>query len=157
VAVARSGGGVGRGAVVEAAERHGAAAVVVFGDGDTWPRGFERGHVMRGGIGDPLSPGWGGVDGGESLGLDDNEVLRRFPKIPSMPLSSEAAERILASLGGAPLPLDWRGTLKSSKVRNVGPGPTILNFTYQVILFSFFRFYSMHMHVKIEICSCFVP
>ncbi|XP_027934607.1 probable glutamate carboxypeptidase AMP1 [Vigna unguiculata] len=131
VAVARSGGGVGRGAVVEAAERHGAAAVVVFGDGDTWPRGFERGHVMRGGIGDPLSPGWGGVDGGESLGLDDNEVLRRFPKIPSMPLSSEAAERILASLGGAPLPLDWRGTLKSSKVRNVGPGPTILNFTYQ--------------------------
>nr|XP_007145752.1 hypothetical protein PHAVU_007G264800g [Phaseolus vulgaris]ESW17746.1 hypothetical protein PHAVU_007G264800g [Phaseolus vulgaris] len=122
--------GIGAGAVVEAAERHGAAAVVVFGD-DTWPRGFERGHVMRGGIGDPLSPGWGGEDGGESLGLDDSKVLKRFPKIPSMPLSAEAAERILVSLGGAPLPLDWRGTLKSSKVRNVGPGPTMLNFTYQ--------------------------
>ncbi|CAJ1967349.1 unnamed protein product [Sphenostylis stenocarpa] len=131
VAMARSGGGVGRGTVVEAAERHGAAAVMVFGEGDTWSKGFERGHVMRGGIGDPLSPGWGGVDGGESLGLDDSEVLKRFPKIPSMPLSAEAAERILASLGGPPLPLDWRGTLKSSNVRNVGPGPTILNFTYQ--------------------------
>ncbi|KAL9319314.1 hypothetical protein ACSQ67_015831 [Phaseolus vulgaris] len=76
-------------------------------------------------------PGWGGEDGGESLGLDDSKVLKRFPKIPSMPLSAEAAERILVSLGGAPLPLDWRGTLKSSKVRNVGPGPTMLNFTYQ--------------------------
>ncbi|KOM34048.1 hypothetical protein LR48_Vigan02g019800 [Vigna angularis] len=108
-----------------------AAGVRVAREGDTWPRGFERGHVMRGGIGDPLSPGWGGVDGGESLGLDDSEVLRRFPKIPSMPLSSEAAERILVSLGGAPLPSDWTGTLKSSKVTNVGPGPTILNFTYQ--------------------------
>ncbi|KAK7392743.1 hypothetical protein VNO78_21190 [Psophocarpus tetragonolobus] len=131
VAVARGGGGVARGAVVEAAERAGAAAVVVFGEGDTWREGFERGHVMRGGIGDPLSPGWGGVEGGESLRLEDSEVLKRFPKIPSMPLSAEAAERILASLGGAPLPLDWRTTLKSSKVRSVGPGPTILNFTYQ--------------------------
>ncbi|TKY53208.1 glutamate carboxypeptidase 2 [Spatholobus suberectus] len=132
VAVARGGGGVGRGAVVEAAERAGAAAAVVFGEGgDTWREGFERGHVMRGGIGDPLSPGWGGVEGGESLGLEDSEVLKRFPKIPSMPLSAEAAERILASLGGAPLPSDWRATLKSSKVRNIGPGPTRLNFTYQ--------------------------
>ena len=49
---------------------------------------------MRGGIGDPLSPGWSGVEGGESLGLEDSEVLKRFPKIPSLPLSAEAAERI---------------------------------------------------------------
>ncbi|XP_027364285.1 probable glutamate carboxypeptidase AMP1 [Abrus precatorius] len=131
VAVARGGGGMARGAVVEVAERFGAVAVLVFGDGNTWREGFERGHVMRGGIGDPLSPGWGGVHGGESLGLEDSEVLKRFPKIPSMPLSFAAAERILSSLGGSPLPLDWRATLKSSKVRNVGPGPTLLNFTYQ--------------------------
>ncbi|KAH1228019.1 putative glutamate carboxypeptidase AMP1 [Glycine max] len=130
VVVAR-GGALPRGAVVEAAERHGAAAAAVFVERDTWREGFERGHVMRGGIGDPLSPGWSGVEGGESLGLEDSEVLKRFPKIPSLPLSAEAAERILESLGGAPLPLDWRGTLKSSKVKNVGPGPTILNFTYQ--------------------------
>ncbi|XP_020239789.1 probable glutamate carboxypeptidase PLA3 [Cajanus cajan] len=99
--------------------------------GDTWREGFERGHVMRGGIGDPLSPGWGAVEGGERLGLDDSEVLKRFPKIPSMPLSSEAAESLLLSLGGAPLPFHWRPTLKSSLVSHVGPGPTFLNFTYQ--------------------------
>ena len=65
-------------------------------DTNTWRKreGFERGHVMRGGIGDPLSPGWSGVEGGESLGLEDSEVLKRFPKIPSLPLSAEAAERI---------------------------------------------------------------
>ncbi|KAL2327310.1 hypothetical protein Fmac_020737 [Flemingia macrophylla] len=48
-----------------------------------------------------------------------------------MPLSSETAETILASLRGAPLPSHWRATLKSSVVTNVGPGPTLLNFTYQ--------------------------
>ncbi|XP_061372390.1 probable glutamate carboxypeptidase AMP1 isoform X2 [Gastrolobium bilobum] len=131
VAVARSGGGLSRGAVVETAEKYGLAAVLVFTDGDTWREGFERGHVMRGGIGDPLSPGWGGVNGGESLGLEDSEVLKRFPKIPSLPLSSEIAERVLCSLGGGPVPSEWRSTLKSSSIRNVGPGPTLLNFSYQ--------------------------
>lgn len=131
VVVVRKGWEMGRGAVVERAEAHGAAAVLVYGDGDTWRKGFERGHVMRGGIGDPLTPGWAGIEGGETLGLEDSEVLKRFPKIPSMPLSAEVAESILSSLGGAPVPLEWRGTLRS-KVRHVGPGPTILNFTYQV-------------------------
>ncbi|KAK7244731.1 hypothetical protein RIF29_39557 [Crotalaria pallida] len=136
VAVARSGGGVGRGAVVEKAEEEGAVAVLIYGDGDTWRDGFERGHVMRGGVGDPLSPGWGaGVEGGggERLGLEDSEVLKRFPKIPSLPLSADVAETILNSLGGAMVPLEWRSTLRRSnnKVRNVGPGPTMLDFTYQ--------------------------
>ncbi|KHN22574.1 Putative glutamate carboxypeptidase 2 [Glycine soja] len=102
-----------------------------FNDGDTWRKGFERGHVMRGGIGDPLTPGWAGVEGAETLGLEDREVLKRFPKIPSMPLSAEVADTILSSLGGVHVPLHWRGTLRS-KVRHVGPGPTLLNFTYEV-------------------------
>lgn len=131
VAVARRGGGIGRGAEVEAAEKNGLAGVLLFSDGDTWREGVERGHVMKG-VGDPLSPGWGGVEGGERLGLEDSEVLRRFPKIPSMPLSAETAERILCSLGGAPVPLEWRSSLGSSEVKNVGPGPTLLNFSYQV-------------------------
>ena len=130
VVARRGGGGLGRGAEVERAEENGAVAVLVYGDGDTWREGFERGHVMRG-VGDPLSPGWAGVDGGESLGLDDSEVLKRFPKIPSLPISAEVAETILGSLGSASVPLEWRGTL-GSKVRHVGPGPTMLNFTYQV-------------------------
>ncbi|KAL1326267.1 hypothetical protein AAHE18_13G216200 [Arachis hypogaea] len=123
------GDGLGRGAVVEKAEENGAVAVLVYGDGDTWRDGFERGHVMRG-VGDPLSSGWSGVDGGETLGLDDSEVSKRFSEIPSLPLSAEVAEIVLGSLGGAPVPLEWRGTL-GSKVRHVGPGPTMLNFSYQ--------------------------
>ncbi|TKY61874.1 glutamate carboxypeptidase 2 [Spatholobus suberectus] len=131
VVVVRKGGGMGRGAVVERAEANGAAAVLVYGEGgDTWRKGFERGHVMRGGIGDPLTPGWAGVEGGETLGFEHSEVLKRFPKIPSMPLSAEVADTILSSLGGLPVPLEWRSTLRS-KVRHVGPGPTMLNFTYQ--------------------------
>ncbi|KAL2345344.1 hypothetical protein Fmac_006629 [Flemingia macrophylla] len=129
VVVVRKGGGMGRGAAVEAAEKHGAAAVLVYGESDTWREGFERGHVMRG-IGDPLTPGWGGVEGGETLGLEDTEVLKRFPKIPSMPLSAEVADTILSSLGGVSVPPEWRSTLRS-KARHVGPGPTVLNFTYQ--------------------------
>ncbi|RZC21662.1 probable glutamate carboxypeptidase AMP1 [Glycine soja] len=130
VVVVRKGGEMGRGAVVERAEVNGAAAVLVYGEGDTWRKGFERGHVMRGGIGDPLTPGWAGVEGAETLGLEDREVLKRFPKIPSMPLSAEVADTILSSLGGVHVPLHWRGTLRS-KVRHVGPGPTLLNFTYE--------------------------
>ncbi|OIV92261.1 hypothetical protein TanjilG_00279 [Lupinus angustifolius] len=129
-----SGGGLGRGAVVEKAEEKGAIAVLIYNNDDggdyTWREGFERGHVMRGGVGDPLSPGWAGVEGSERLGLEDSEVLKKFPKIPSLPLSFEVAETILSSLEGTSVPLEWRGTL-GSKVRNVGPGPTMLNFTYQ--------------------------
>lgn len=113
---------LGRGIVVQKAEANGALAVLMYTESGL---GFERGTVMRG-VGDPLSPGWAGVEGGEKLNLDDEKVLKRFPKIPSMPLSVKAAELILASLGGAPAPQQWR-----VKVRGVGPGPTILNFTYQ--------------------------
>ncbi|KAF7818898.1 putative glutamate carboxypeptidase AMP1 [Senna tora] len=131
IVIARKGGGLSRGAVVETAEANGAVAVLTYADGDRFRKGFERGHVMRG-IGDPLSPGWGGIDGGEKLDLEDSEVLKRFPKIPSMPLSAEIAETILYSLGGAVVPQEWKSTIRSKlRIRNVGPGPTMLNFTYQ--------------------------
>ncbi|KAK3405680.1 hypothetical protein EUGRSUZ_K01904 [Eucalyptus grandis] len=91
--------------------------------------GVERGTVMRG-VGDPLSPGWAALEGGEALGLDDEEVSARFPKVPSLPVSAECAEMILASLGGPPAPPEWTETM-GFKVRGVGPGPTALNFTYQ--------------------------
>lgn len=135
IIIARKGGGMNRGAVVERAEANGAVAVLIYADGDRFNKnGFERGHVMRGGIGDPLSPGWSsGVDGGESLDLEDSEVLKRFPKIPSMPLSAETAQTILYSLGGEPVPQEWASSMRSKlRLRHVGPGPTLLNFTYQV-------------------------
>ncbi|KAG6640744.1 hypothetical protein I3843_09G025200 [Carya illinoinensis] len=124
VVIARK-GDLPRGVVVRKAEAHGAVAMLLYAEGDGFRKGFERGTVMKG-VGDPLSPGWAGVDGGESLDLEDTEVLKRFPKIPSMPLSAEAAEVILGSLGGAPFPSEWR-----NGIGHVGPGPTILNFTYQ--------------------------
>ncbi|XP_054825004.1 probable glutamate carboxypeptidase AMP1 isoform X2 [Prosopis cineraria] len=130
IVLARKGSGLTRGAVVEKAETYGAVAVLIYTDGDRFGNGFERGHVMRG-IGDPLSPGWAGVDGGESLDLEDSEVLKRFPKIPSMPLSTEIAETILHSLVGAEVPQEWKSSLGSKVLRHVGPGPTMLNFTYQ--------------------------
>ncbi|XP_062112313.1 probable glutamate carboxypeptidase AMP1 [Humulus lupulus] len=126
-------GNLPRFAVVEKAAAHGAAAVLLYteggGSGYRFRKGFERGTVMSG-VGDPLSPGWAGVSGGESLSVDDADVSRRFPKIPSMPLSSEAAETILVSLGRAPVPAQWRKSV-TSKVRRVGPGPTMVDFNYQ--------------------------
>ncbi|KAK4581880.1 hypothetical protein RGQ29_025154 [Quercus rubra] len=117
-------GDLPRGIVVQKAEENGAVAVLIYTEGEE-VKGFERGTVMSG-VGDPLSPGWAAVDDGESLELEDARVLKRFPKIPSMPLSVRAAQLILNSLGGAPPPEKWRVDL-----RGVGPGPTILNFTYQ--------------------------
>ncbi|PON44925.1 Peptidase [Parasponia andersonii] len=121
-------------AVVEKAAAHGALAVLLYaeeeGEGGRFRNGFERGTVMRG-MGDPLSPGWAGVvDGGESLDPDDVDVSRRFPKIPSMPLSTEAAETLLGSLGGALAPAQWRDSLPPWLGR-VGPGPTMVDFNYQ--------------------------
>ncbi|OVA00857.1 Transferrin receptor-like [Macleaya cordata] len=133
VVVARRGEVLSRAGVVERAAANGAVAVLMYteGDGDNtrFNGGVERGTVMRG-LGDPLSPGWGGVGGGEKLGLEDSEVIKRFPKIPSMPISVENAEMILGSLEGARVPYEWRAALKS-KVGRVGPGPTLVNFTYQ--------------------------
>ncbi|KAI9090601.1 hypothetical protein K1719_028454 [Acacia pycnantha] len=131
IVIARKGGGLPRGAVVEKAEAYGAVAVLIYADGDGFGKGFERGNVMRG-IGDPLTPGWAGVDGGESLDLEDSEVLKRFPKIPSMPLSAEIGETILHSLVGTEVPQEWKSSLESNvRLTHVGPGPTMLNFTYQ--------------------------
>ncbi|XP_030924461.1 probable glutamate carboxypeptidase AMP1 isoform X1 [Quercus lobata] len=123
VVVARR-GDLPRGIVVQKAEENGAVAVLLYTEGEE-VKGFERGTVMSG-VGDPLSPGWAAVDDGESLEMEDARVLKRFPKIPSMPLSVRAARLILDSLGGAPPPEKWRVDL-----RGVGPGPTTLNFTYQ--------------------------
>ncbi|XP_024027001.1 probable glutamate carboxypeptidase AMP1 isoform X1 [Morus notabilis] len=129
VVIARKGGGLPRAAVVERAALNGAVAVLLYTGGDRFRKGFERGTVMRG-LGDPLSPGWAGVEGGEKLGLGDDEVSGRFPKIPSLPLSVDDAEVILESLGGAPTPSEWRDAL-DLKVDHVGPGPTLVDFDYQ--------------------------
>ncbi|MQL95092.1 hypothetical protein Taro_027755 [Colocasia esculenta] len=135
VLVVRRGGGY-RGAVVHRAEERGAAAVLIFGeegsDGDASSRGgVERGTVLLRGPGDPLTPGWaadaGGV--GERLAEEDEAVRRRFPAIPSMPVSAATAGEILRAMGGPPVPEEWRGDLQLGGVGGVGP--MLLNFTYE--------------------------
>ncbi|XP_004136724.3 LOW QUALITY PROTEIN: probable glutamate carboxypeptidase AMP1 [Cucumis sativus] len=129
IAVARK-GEFPRGVVVAKAEANGAKGVLLYVEGDGFRQGFERGTVMRG-IGDPLSPGWAAVDGAERLNLNDSEVLKRFPKIPSMPLSAESAEIILSSLDTASVPPEWRKKANLGSAA-VGPGgPIFINFTYQ--------------------------
>ncbi|CAK7342167.1 unnamed protein product [Dovyalis caffra] len=131
VVLVRKGGGLSRGGVVKIAESKGALAVLLYAEEGRLSGGVERGTVMRG-VGDPLSPGWAGVEGGERLGLEDSEALERFPKIPSLPLSFGNADVILGSLGGRTMPPEWRDSGGGrSRVLKVGPGPTMVNFTYQ--------------------------
>ncbi|KAJ4979806.1 hypothetical protein NE237_010586 [Protea cynaroides] len=128
VVIARR-GEMSRGGVVEKAAEKGAVAVLLYTEGDMFG-GVERGTVMDG-LGDPLTPGWASVHGGEKLDMEQREVTQRFPRIPSMPISAENAETILRSLDGPRLPYEWRKDALRSKVQRVGPGPTLLNFTYQ--------------------------
>uniref|UniRef100_A0A6N2N8M5 Aminopeptidase NAALADL1 n=1 Tax=Salix viminalis TaxID=40686 RepID=A0A6N2N8M5_SALVM len=130
VVLVRKGQGLSRGGVVKIAESKGALAVLLYAEEGRVTGGVERGTVMRG-VGDPLTPGWAGVEGGERLGLEDSEVHGRFPKIPSMPLSFGNADVILGSLGGRTVPPEWRDSGGRSRVLRVGPGPAKVNFTYQ--------------------------
>ncbi|RCV40530.1 hypothetical protein SETIT_9G061800v2 [Setaria italica] len=127
VAVARRGGGYRGGVVARAAEK-GAVAVLIAGRPDG---GVERGVVLLGGPGDPLTPGWAATGRAERLGFDDEAVKRRFPKIPSMPVSAETAVEIIRSLGGPAIPADWQEAGLGVDAGGVGPGPTLVNFTYQ--------------------------
>lgn len=131
VGLVRRGCGMSRYEVLANAAAHGVAAVLMYTEGE-YKEGVERGTVMKG-VGDPLSPGWAGVDGGEKLDPNDLRVARRLPDVPSLPVSEAAAERILGWLEGARMPLEWRESFKSGdrRIWGVGPGPTKLNFTYK--------------------------
>ncbi|KAF8101897.1 hypothetical protein N665_0201s0204 [Sinapis alba] len=131
VVLARKGESLGRGGIVKIAETKGALGVLIYAENDGGGLGgIERGTVMRG-IGDPVSPGWPGVVGGEKLSLKDDRVTKRFPKIPSLPLSLHNAETILVSLGGARAPVEWRNSGRVGSGQRVGPGETVVNMTLQ--------------------------
>ncbi|KAJ4870893.1 putative glutamate carboxypeptidase 2 [Raphanus sativus] len=127
----RKGETLGRGVIVKTAETKGALGVLIYDEKDGGGLGgIERGTVMRG-IGDPVTPGWPGVVGGEKLSLEDDLVSKRFPKIPSLPLSLHNAEIILASLARAKAPVEWQtGRVGSSQ--RVGPGRVVVNMSLQV-------------------------
>ncbi|KAL3625117.1 hypothetical protein CASFOL_030571 [Castilleja foliolosa] len=127
VGIVRRGSGMSRHEAVVNAAAYGVSAVLMYTEGE-YREGVERGTVMKG-LGDPLSPGWAGVDGGEKLDPNDPRVTEKFPGVPSLPVSEATAEIILRSLEGANVPYEWRETL--GRFDRVGPGPTMLNFTYE--------------------------
>nr|XP_004250770.1 probable glutamate carboxypeptidase AMP1 isoform X2 [Solanum lycopersicum] len=129
VGIVRRGGGLSRNEMVEKAAARGVKAVLMFTEGE-FENGVERGTVMNG-LGDPLSPGWGGVENGEKLRMDDPLVMQRFPSIHSLPISMKSAEIILKSLEGPEMPYEWRKSLRCSTSGRLGPGPIMINFTYQ--------------------------
>ncbi|KAI4341306.1 hypothetical protein MLD38_026042 [Melastoma candidum] len=129
LALARRGPGISRAGVIRQAEAEGAAAVLLFRE-DGNRGGVERGTVMSG-VGDALTPGWGAKEVGEVFLEEEDEVRRRFPGIPSLPVSRLCAEMVLGELRGATVPEKWREEGLKLAFEGVGPGPIALNFIYK--------------------------
>lgn len=107
------------------AQRHGAAAILIYSDpqedgygrGKVFPEGpwGPESHIQRGSItydfivpGDPLTPGWASVPGAKRIAEKDAQSL---PKIIALPLSWRDAKPLLENMGGASAPNDWQGKL----------------------------------------------
>jgi N-acetylated-alpha-linked acidic dipeptidase len=99
---------------VKAAEEWNIKGVLIYSDpaedgfrkGKVWPEGRWRpdDSVLRGGVtltpwvvGDPLTPGWASKPGANRLPIENNPGL---VNIPSLPLASRDAQRLLQSLKG---------------------------------------------------------
>ncbi len=93
----------------------------VFPDGPMRNKdGVQRGSVMDMPTypGDPTTPGRASTPGASRLELKDVTTLTR---IPVLPISYGDAQPLLAALGGAVAPMDWRGGLPITY--RIGPGP----------------------------------
>jgi len=98
-----------------------------YGAGDVYPKGpfkHESG-VQRGSVmdmptypGDVLTPGIGAIKGAKRLDIDEAPTIT---KIPVLPISQRDALPLLAAMGGAVLPAEWRGGLPITY--HFGPGP----------------------------------
>ncbi len=137
-----------RGIKAREAERHGAAALIIYSDpaedgyvrGDVYPdgpmrpeQGVQRGSVQEAN-GDPSTPGYPSNPGVPRLAPADMAL----PHIPIVPMSYRNAAELLRELRGAgsargnpaaglarsaaPLPQSWQGGLPFRY--HIGPGPT---------------------------------
>ncbi|KAM7195752.1 hypothetical protein V8F20_007322 [Naviculisporaceae sp. PSN 640] len=110
---------------VKAAEMAGFAGCLIYSDpiddgfikGPTAPKGpwmpadgVQRGSVslMSWVVGDVLTPGWGAKDGVQRVKVNESKGL---VKIPSLPLSSRDAEKLLKAMKGhgQKVPKEWTG------------------------------------------------
>jgi N-acetylated-alpha-linked acidic dipeptidase len=129
IAVARYGRSF-RGIKAREAERHGAAALLIYSDpqgdgyvrGDVYPDGpmrnrdgVQRGSVMNG-AGDPATPGYASTPSAPRLPVERMDI----PRIPVVPISYGNATELLAGLRGREVPDGWQGGLPFRY--HVGPG-----------------------------------
>ncbi|GAB2265727.1 Lysosome-associated membrane glycoprotein 1 [Dionaea muscipula] len=137
-------GKIYRGDIVQNAQDAGASGVVIYtdrkdyggGSGGRWfpvdkwmpPTGVQVGSVYNG-VGDPTTPGWPSTEDCERFSYEDAEERGDVPLIPSLPVSYADGEEILRSIGGEVAKEDWQGS-EDAPVYRVGPGPAILNLTY---------------------------
>jgi N-acetylated-alpha-linked acidic dipeptidase len=124
IVIARYGAGW-RGLKPKLAQEHGAVGCIIYSDpaddgygaGDAYPKGAYRPEhgLQRGSVqdlpvesGDPLTPGYGAVEGAPRLPLSKAVGLM---KIPVLPISWGDAQHFLAALEGPVAPKGWRGAL----------------------------------------------
>ncbi|XXG57343.1 hypothetical protein AAC387_Pa03g4521 [Persea americana] len=135
-------GMVFRGDIVRNAHDAGAVGVVLYTDSkdyggdrrwfpdEEWmpPSGVQVGTVYSG-SGDPTTPGWPSTRSCERTSDEEVGSSGWAPPIPSLPVSSADGEAILRTIGGHVAPYDWQGGARDLVYR-VGPGPGVLNLTY---------------------------
>jgi N-acetylated-alpha-linked acidic dipeptidase len=135
IVIARYGEGW-RGLKPKLAYEHGAVGCIVYSDpaddgfatADPYPkgparpeRGLQRGSVMDSATasGDPLTPGYGAVEGAPRLDRSQSPMIL---KIPGVPISWGDAIHFLEPLRGPVAPKSWRGALPITyHVGGVGP------------------------------------
>jgi N-acetylated-alpha-linked acidic dipeptidase len=134
IVIARYGGGW-RGLKPKLAQENGAVGCIIYSDpaddgygaGDAYPlgayrpeHGIQRGSVLDAPVetGDPLTPGYGAVEGAPRIPI---EKARTILKIPTLPISWGDAQHFLAALEGPVAPKGWRGALPLTY--HVGGGP----------------------------------
>jgi N-acetylated-alpha-linked acidic dipeptidase len=120
-----------RGIKAREAERHGAAALLIYSDpqddgfvrGDVYPagpmrpaQGIQRGSVFNG-AGDPTTPGTPSRAGATRIPLAQAGVSH----IPVVPISYGNAAELLREVRGTAIPQSWQGGLPFRY--HVGPGP----------------------------------
>ncbi len=110
-----------RGIKAREAERHGAAALILYSDpeddgfarGDVYPEGPMRNAdgVQRGSVlnenGDPSTPGWASVAGARRLSEDSMALIN----IPVVPIGYGNAAKLLQPMRGPDIPQSWQGGL----------------------------------------------